>query len=189
MPADVDLVNRALLLVGAAPITALTESSLSARIATACFADVRDALQTEWEWNFNQFRSSTLTQEATTPSFGWSYRFALPNDPYCLRVLAMSEEDSYSWVVEARYLLTDYNAPKLRYLGRVTDIGVWSAGFKRAFPYHLAHAMAYPLTHSINVARDMTQLAQVETRQARAIDGLETAPTTLRSQTLTDVRY
>lgn len=187
MAADVDLANQALVHVGDAPITALDDASLRARVVNLSFWDVADDLMAEHPWNFNKFRSEVLATDFDTPNFEYAYRYALPTDPWALRVLRPDDDDRL-WKVEGRFLLSDSAPMSILYLGRVTDIGAWPPPFKTAFVYHLARRIAYPLTKSIQLARDMAELAQIETRRARSLNGLEGPPIITTSTVLTDVR-
>lgn len=189
MAADIDLANQALVHIGAAPITSLTENSLAARLVNLSFWDVADDLQYEHSWNFNKFRSAVLAANADAPPFDWTYRYALPTDPWCLRVLRTNEdEDGEKWSVEGRYIASDASSLRVFYLGRVTDIGAWSPAFKTAYVYHLAKRVAYPLTKSVNVARDMAEMAMVETRRARTLNGLESPSRAITSSLLVRAR-
>ena len=87
MASVVDLCNRALDLLGAANITALTENSKEARLCNGNFDDVRDAVLRSHPWNAAITRKA-LPSDSDTPAFGFSFQYSLPTDPFCLRVLS-----------------------------------------------------------------------------------------------------
>ena len=99
----VQIVNNALVRIGANSITALTENSEAARAANVIYEQVRDATIRDHVWNFAVKRVQ-LAQDTETPAFEYSYQYALPSD--CLRVLQMQEK-TMVYKIEGRKLLTD----------------------------------------------------------------------------------
>ena len=88
MATEVSICSNALRRLGDDPITSLTDDSERARLCNAFYEDARDACLRSHPWNFAITRAS-LTQLSDSPVYGYDYQFALPTDPYCLRVLAM----------------------------------------------------------------------------------------------------
>ena len=98
MATEVSICSNALRRLGDDPITSLTDDTERARLCNAFYADARDACLRSHPWNFAITRAS-LAQLSATPVYGFDYQFALPTDPFCLRVLAMEFED-YVFKVE-----------------------------------------------------------------------------------------
>jgi len=92
MATDVSICSNALRRLGDAPITSLTDDTERARLCNAFFPDARDTVLRAHPWNFAITRAS-LPQLSDTPAYGFNYMYALPTDPYCLRVLEMSYPD------------------------------------------------------------------------------------------------
>ena len=132
MATEVSICSNALRRLGDDPITSLTDDTERARLCNAFYADARDACLRSHPWNFAITRAS-LAQLSATPVYGFDYQFALPTDPFCLRVLAMEFED-YVFKVEnlstqGRVLLTDQETAKIIYIARVTDTTLFDSLF------------------------------------------------------------
>src|SRR3989337_923448 len=95
MASNVERVNQALMYLGDKLINSLTESSTPARAANTLFGPTRNAVLRSHPWNCAIARQ-TLPVLAAAPDFGWDYQFTLPTDPYCLRVLAINDDEDWA---------------------------------------------------------------------------------------------
>jgi|TARA_R100000455_G_C6269847_1_gene125537 hypothetical protein len=191
MATEVSICSNALRRLGDDPITSLTDDTERARLCNAFYADARDACLRSHPWNFAITRAS-LAQLSATPVYGFDYQFALPTDPFCLRVLAMEFED-YVFKVEnlstqGRVLLTDQETAKIIYIARVTDTTLFDSLFVDTLVAKLAADLAYPVTNSLKVQEQMYRLFQLKLSEARSIDGQEGFVDDLVSDTFTDFR-
>ncbi len=159
MAGQIDIVNAALMLVGAEKLTALTDASKSARLATAMFDIVRDEIfEIGIDWNFAIARSQ-LSQLSATPAFGYNYQYQLPSG--CLRVLACVDEGDreleFEWRrevyvsvsgtedVETDVIACDEDELYIKYLRRRTNCGCWPAYFTKLVYLNLALLLCEPL--------------------------------------------
>ena len=92
MATEVSICSNALRKLGDDPITSLTEDTERARLCNAFYESSRDSLLRSHPWNFAITRA-TLAKLSSTPAYGFAYQYALPTDPYCLRVLEMEYQD------------------------------------------------------------------------------------------------
>ena len=92
MATDVSICSNALRRLGDSPITSLTDDTERARLCNSFFTDARDTVLRTHPWNFSITRAS-LAQLSEAPAYGFSYMYALPTNPYCLRVLEMEYPD------------------------------------------------------------------------------------------------
>tara|TARA_Y100001937_G_scaffold128491_1_gene205406 strand:+ start:5923 stop:6501 length:579 start_codon:yes stop_codon:yes gene_type:complete len=191
MATEVSICSNALRRLGDDPITSLTDDTERARLCNAFYADARDSCLRSHPWNFAITRAS-LAQLSATPVYGFDYQFALPTDPFCLRVLSMEFED-YIFKVEnlstqGRVLLTDQETAKIIYIARVTDTTLFDSLFVDTLIAKLAADLAYPVTNSLKVQEQMYKLFQLKLSEARSIDGQEGFIDDLVSDTFTDFR-
>ena len=191
MATEVSICSNALRRLGDDPITSLTDDSERARLCNAFYEDARDACLRSHPWNFAITRAS-LTQLSDSPVYGYDYQYALPTNPYCLRVLAMEFED-YIFKVEnfstqGRVLLTDEETAKIIYIARITDTTLFDSLFVDTLITKLASDLAYPVTNSLKVQEQMYKLYQLKLSEARSIDGQEGFIDDLVSDTFTDFR-
>ena len=191
MATEVSICSNALRRLGDSPITTLSDNTERARLCNAFYGDARDAVLRSHPWNFAITRA-TLAQLSSTPAYGYSYQYALPTDPYCLRVLEMEYSD-YKFKIEnsateGRVLLTDESEAKILYIAKVTDPTKFDAMFTDTLTAKLAVDLAYPVTNSVQFQAQMQKLYQLKLSEARSIDGQEGFIDELVSNTFTDFR-
>ena len=99
------------------------------------------------------------------------------------------DDNKDPWDVEARWFVCNVSAASILYSGRVDDLSQWDPLFLTAFSYCLAAKLAYPITRSLNVRRDLMTIYGSELQRARTVNGLQAPPKVIRSTSLTtDVR-
>lgn len=188
---EVSIASSALRRIGDDPITSLSDDSERARLMNALYETTRDAVLRAHRWNCATARAS-LPALATAPAWEYERQFALPNNPYCLRVLTTEayDVDKTPFVIEGRNILTDAAAPlKIKFIARVTDPTQYDALLVEALIARLAAEAAYAITGSKSAAETQFQLYQLKVREAMAYDGLEGTPEELESNQLVDVRF
>lgn len=178
--------NRALQMLGAASILALTDSSREARQASTCYDACRRAELRAHVWNFS-LRRGVLAPSATPPAFGFKFAFPLPVD--CLRVPLPNDFD-LDWQIEGRAILTSStNSPwsaevpagtgptlALRYVADVTDASEFDATFCEMLSARMAEAMCEALTQSNQKLQNVRALYADALAVAYKSDGMENLP-------------
>jgi len=191
MATEVSICSNALRILGDDPITSLTDDTERARLCNALYEPSRDAVLRTHPWNFAITRA-TLAQLSTTPAYEYSYQYALPTDPYCLRVLSMEYQD-YIFKIEhlsdsGRVLLTNEGTAKILYIAKVTDTAQFDSLFVNTLTAKLALELSFPVTNSVTLQAQMQKLYQLKLSEARSVDGQEGFIDDLVSDTLTDFR-
>jgi len=143
-----------------------------------------------------------LAQETSSPAFGYTYQYALPTNPYCLRVLEFSngslsypQDNMFSntggpvYVIEGRKLLTDEGTARIKYIGRVTDPNEYDASLIEALAARLAMEIAYAVTGSTTVMQLAGALYDEKMKEARFVDATEGAPQKLEASDFIDARF
>jgi len=174
MASDVSICNRALRVLGVAPILALGEDSKAGSWAQETYADVRDGLLAEYPWNF-AIRRALLAAGGSAPLWGQSRAFPLPAD--CLRVLAVEGEPLTRvepYRIEGRAIATDAAPPLgIRYIARVTDPAQFSPLFVEALAARLAAEGAFHFTGSTSREEQLRQAYRELAANARRYDAQE----------------
>jgi hypothetical protein len=191
MATEVSICSNALRRLGDDPITSLTDDTERARLCNAFYQDSRDLVLRSHPWNFAITRAS-LAQLSDTPAYGYNYMYALPTDPYCLRVLEMEYAD-YIFKIEndatnGRVLVTDESAAKILYIARITNPTLFDSMFVETLTSKLAADLAYPITGSVQLQGQMEKMYRDKLSEARSVDGMEGFVDDLVSTTFTDFR-
>jgi hypothetical protein len=164
------IANQALSEIGKGLVTSLTEDSEPARIINAVFDDMLDEELAKAAWTFATFRAE-LAPLAEAPPFGWAYRFQLPANPYCLRVL--EEVNGADFRIEGRNILSDSGTLRIRFIGRVADLNLLSANFVRAFVFRMAAKLAIPLVGSGELRDRMNTEYVLAFANAESVDAMQ----------------
>ena len=191
MATEVSICSNALRRLGDDPITSLTDDTERARLCNAFYQDSRDLVLRSHPWNFAITRAS-LAQLSDTPAYGYNYMYALPTDPYCLRVLEMEYAD-YIFKIEndatnGRVLVTDESAAKILYIARITNPTLFDSMFVETLTSKLAADLAYPITGSVQLQGQMEKMYRDKLSEARSVDGMEGFVDDFVSTTFTDFR-
>lgn len=128
---EIGLCNSALLQLSQTSILSFEDGT---QVSDACreeFPKARDTVLEAHPWNFATF-TATLTRIADPPAWGYTFQYALPTEPYCLRVLNMQYNRPFeigAYVHQGdptRCLMTDEGVANVRYVGRVQDLSRWN---------------------------------------------------------------
>jgi hypothetical protein len=198
MPSVVDICNEAMDLLGAATITSLTENSKEARLCNRKFDTVRDAVLRAHPWNCAIARAE-LAADSTAPAFGFSYKYPLPTDPYCLRVLSFwnsnvnnelaAYDSNVMFKIEGRNVLSNEGTCNIIYISRVTDTEQFDTLLSTAVAHRLAADTAYAITGSNSVSQQMFALYESRLKEAKGVDSMEGYPEQPVADYFIDIRY
>ena len=201
MASTVDIANYALNLLGASNISSFSENSKAARVDIQFYEGTRDAVFRSHPWNCLIVRAE-LAQDSTAPNFGYTYQYALPADPFCLRVLEFSNgslsypQDNMTnnsggpvFAIEGRKLVTDEGTAKIKYIAKITDPQQYDPSLIQALSARLASNIAYAITGSNSVVQTMFAKYEAEVKEARFNDATESATQRLEASDLIESRF
>lgn len=200
MAADVDIANSALALLGIPGIAALTDSAPK---AIACNRKYPLSLAAELRahrWSFAMTRV-VLPQDATAPTFGFSYAFTLPADlvrvDYVGNHFAGGSMTDYrtaseaDYQIEGRKILTGAGSQSgslvqlsstgsaslnLRYVRLTTDTGSFDPLFVEALACRLARDLVTLLTESNVKAQTLMAMYRERIDEAVRVNAIEKSP-------------
>lgn len=151
----IDVVNLALVLVGAKTLTGLTDASKAARLSNSLWElSSRGIMELPENWKFLTARAEL--SQTDTPAFGeYDYQYPLPTK--CLRVIAVVDEDGddteYKYrrevyvgsSTETDVILTNQSECFILYIRERIDVGRWPGWFARLVALDLAIVLCEPL--------------------------------------------
>lgn len=149
---QVQVVNLALTALGQDRVISIDDDVEIARVIRSIWDLTLDCVLADHPWKFAVLRT-TLPSIASAPAFGWSLQYALPEA--CLRLVQVGDDWVFytgefpSFELESGKILTDLAAPlRVRYVQRVTNVGLWPPLFARAVAMRLAADACEKLTNS-----------------------------------------
>lgn len=138
---DVDIVSQALVLIGEAPISSLTEGTAGV-VASSLYETTKDTLLQKHRWRFATAKAS-LSRLTATPLNEWTYGFQLPtNLRLILRVYPHTPYEMYE-----DKIYSNSNTLQIDYLIDPGE-GDYPAYFVKALTYRLASEMALGIANN-----------------------------------------
>ncbi|MCB1531733.1 MAG: hypothetical protein KDJ35_02575 [Alphaproteobacteria bacterium] len=184
---DVALASRALIRIGAAPITSFDDGTVQSEIAGALYTPVRDALLSAYAWSFATGQVA-LSQLETDPVADYNYAFQLPTD--FLRAMSAGtggKGRGLNYRIFRGALHTDVEAVILTYIFQPEE-EEFPPYFNQALIARLAAEYTIPVTENTSRAEAMFRLAEGEYERARQIDAQQDTPGKIEDFTLIKAR-
>lgn len=171
MPSWVQICNQALYRLGEPPLTLLTDNAKSAIACNNCYEQARDEVLEENDWYAARVRAA-LSADATAPSWGWSYRYALPTNPYCLKVLQVENDIEYA--VEGRYLMCgEASGINILYTGRIVDPTGIPPLLAKAISWRLALILCRAIVQSSSMQEALMQEYKIILQDAKQQNAMQ----------------
>lgn len=162
--------NRALTFLGANRISSLDDDTVEARLCKEHYEDTLSDLLRSHPWKFAIARAS-LGLISTTPTYEWDYQYQLPSD--CLRVIGMEGHETDDWTVEGNYLLTNATEAKIKYIKKITTVGLFDPSFTTVLALDIAILISYSITTSQGIRNDLIELRKEKIKEARTYSAQE----------------
>ncbi len=184
---DIALSSRALIKLGAAPISSFNDGTAQSEIAGALFAPVRDTLLSSYNWSFATGQIE-LTQLSESPIADFNYSYALPND-FIKAISAGSNGKGRgtNYRIARGALHSNADNIMLTYIFRPAE-EEFPAYFDSALISKLSAEFCIPITESTSRAEAFYRMAEQEFAKARQIDAQQDTPTGIEEFILTDIR-
>lgn len=184
---DISLVSRALIRIGAAPITSFSDGTAESEIANALYAPVRDALLSAYGWSFATGQSQ-LSRLDTDPVADYHYAFQLPSD--FLRALSAgsgARGRGLRFRISRGALHTNSESVILTYIFRPSE-EEFPPYFDSALIAKLSAEFTIPVTENTSRSEAAYKMAELEYERAKQIDAQQDSPNRIESFPLVDVR-
>jgi len=182
MTSQVDIANRALIVIGADRITSFSDNTLEAKTVNQAYDGVKQFVLKSYPWNCATKRA-TCALLADTPVSEYSYKFRLPND--CLRVIRAYPEgkgSDYNWSVEGRDILSDQATLSVKYVSSDVSESLLDAHVISVIVYRLALEIAYSISASNTSLANIEAMYNGTLDEARTTDALESTSKQLTSE-------
>lgn len=184
---DIQLASRALVRIGARPITAFDDATAEAEVAAALYSSTRDALLSDYAWSFATAQAE-LTQLADPPMADFGYAYALPSD--LLRVLSAGTRGrgrGVAYRIIGTALQADANPVLLTYIFRPVE-AAFPPFFDQALIARLAAEFCVPITENTSRSELHLRLAEEEFKRAKLTDSQQDTPLAIDGFTLIQAR-
>ena len=187
----IDICARALIMIGAQPISSFSDGSTEALVASNIYDDVVEASLTRHRWRFatTQQQLSLLT---STPTGRYDYAYQVPTSPAVLQIITLTVNDyviPYSRYQNYIYL-NGYGANNeviMDYIYKV-DEQYFPPHFRLALEYELAALFAGSVARDNGLIEQFKTLSERQFLIARNIDSTETTSKVLDTNRFINAR-
>jgi len=187
----IDICARALIMIGAQPISSFSDGSTEALVASNIYDDVVEASLTRHRWRFatTQQQLSLLTN---TPTGRYDYAYQMPTSPAVLQIITLTVNDyviPYSRYQNYIYLngYGSSNEVIMDYIYKV-DEAYFPAHFKLALEYELASIFAGSVARDSSMIEQFKTLSERQFLVAKNIDSAETTSKVLDTNRFINLR-
>lgn len=184
MVSEVGICNRALIMIHADTITALSDEGVEGVACNILYPQVRDEVLRAHFWNF-AVAQVQLQQDTETPLFDFSYQYTLPAD--YIRIFRL-ENDRQRYKVKGRKIHTNASSVKIEYIKKETDTTLYDPLFVAAVATRLASILAYPIAGSESRSATLLEEYRDILKEAKRRDGQEGTPEDLSADLWVDSR-
>lgn len=174
---DIDIVSRALVMIGEQAISSFSQGSTPANIADAIYEDLVQERLTSFPWRF-AMKKDTLNRLVTAPLNQYDAAYQIPAD--CLAIQTVRINDSvieYTTFEDEVYCNASINdTVTMDYIYRVTEEN-WPPYFVVAVELYLAAFFATALAEKPDLGRIYDERANFAIQRAQTRDSQTTGTT------------
>lgn len=184
---DIALCSRALIRLGAQPITSFDDGTAESEIAGALYSVVRDALLSAYGWSFAVGQAG-LSQLESAPLADYQYAYQLPSD--FLRAMsagAGGRGRGLNYRITRNVLHTNADDVTLTYIFRPEE-EEFPPYFDSVLIAKLSAEFCIPVTENTSRAETMARMADIEFQRARQIDAQQDSPVAIEDFSLISAR-
>ena len=167
----IDICSRALILIGAEPITSFEDGNTEALVAVNMYEDIARAslVNTRWRFATNQ---AVLNRLSDAPTGRYEKAYQLPSNMLMLHAVTVQDmpieyqtygNKVYSDTSDNDTLVADYTFR--------AEENTWPSYFTIAVVYSLSIVFATSIARNSNLAGIMADQAQITMAKARNLDG------------------
>ena len=185
-----EVINRALIKIGANTIASPDEASEQARKALLIFETVAQNELRRQAWSFAKKRATLAPLAVPTGGDDFENSFNLPGD--CLRLITLNGSwvftaireannglDPY-YAIEGRTLQANDSAAKIVYVSDVSgSVGLWDAAFVEAFACRLAIELVQSIVKNMTLKQSLKQDYVEALKEAKRTNAIELPPQSL----------
>lgn len=188
MASVVDICNQGLDKLGQSPIVSLTppNPNKASSICNRMWPIARDRTLRAHPWNFAVTRDITAPS-TDTPSWGFTYKHALPSD--FLRLLEIRDLRKEEYQLEGRHILTNESALYIRYIKRVTNPNEYDALFIDCVAARLTFEMCEAFNQNNTKKSAAWEEYDAALSEAKMIDAVENPQGSYEEDDWISVRY
>ena len=173
----IDIASRALIMIGANPISSFTDGSTEALVVNNIYEEIVEASLTRHKWRFATGQKQ-LSLLSAAPTGRYEYAYQIPASPLCLQIIAVTSNDHaipFSRYEDKIYL-DGYGSNSTVIMDYVfrQDEDQFPPHFRLALEYKLASIFAGSIARDSGMVREFDALGERQLLIAKNTDSQET---------------
>ena len=173
----IDIASRALIMIGANPISSFTDGSTEALVVNNIYEEIVEATLTRHKWRFATGQKQ-LSLLSAAPTGRYEYAYQIPASPLSLQIIAVTSNDHaipYSRYEDKIYL-DGYGSNSTVIMDYVfrQDEDQFPPHFRLALEYKLASIFAGSIARDSGMVREFDELGERQLLIAKNTDSQET---------------
>lgn len=167
---DIAICTRALVLIGAEPITSFEDGTTESIAASTLYEDAARTALTSTRWRFAT-NQATLNRLSDAPTGNWDAAYQLPSGLLLVNSVTVND-DPIRYDIYGSKVFCDATASETLicdYTFRADEAN-WPPYFTMAVAYRLASIFAVPVARDTNLSNALGQQAELYMARARAAD-------------------
>jgi len=147
-----ELINKALTLIGATPITSIDDSTNNARVINRVYDSSLRSILSECCWNFATRRKLLVTSSETLDWYdtGLTIIYQKPSD--CIRIFGTNDADA-TWKEEGDLIMSDTTGLGIKYVYYLDTTSKFPSSFSEALVDRLASDVAFMVLNNKTIAQ------------------------------------
>ena len=162
---DLDVANRALILLGVETVGSLADNSKAARVMAMLLPETKKVVLNEFPWTFTM-RIAPLSQSSSTPPVGYARTFNYPAQALNVQRVYDSYYELADYRVLGNIIAANIESGAVEYMAYVDDVNIWPHSIIECLVTHLASDAAMALNGSPQFAIALLQKYTILSRGA-----------------------
>jgi hypothetical protein len=167
--AEVQIMNSALIKIGAERIISPNDDNNRAKLCKEQYPKVRDALLRAHPWKFATGRAQ-LAALSPKPDYFWNFDYVFQLPASCLRVLETNLSIYDEWDVEGKYLACNSSSIQIKFIQKVIDVSYFDDNFCEVLAWALADDICFAITQNAAKGKDVRDSYEKALAPARSFN-------------------
>lgn len=164
---DIDVAQKACVLVGIDPITSFSDQSTEAIVLNTVYEDLVEAEISDFPWRFSM-QEQAIDRLATEPESTWESAYQIPIDILVVHTVKVNDSPiRYDRFGDNIYCNANEDDVVILQGQVRTDESLWPPYFRMGMIYRVASMLAAGVREDAGLANAMSQQAEVWIRKAK----------------------
>jgi len=173
---DTSVCSLALSKIGHSTIFDIGGSQPDEVLSKLLFYPTRDEVLRRHNWNCAIARRALASLDEEIPGVSYTYKYQLPVDPHCLRVIEIIGYPRADYLIEGDTLLTNISSCNIRFIQCLVNPADWDSMLLWAIVARLAWRLTFRITAAKDLRKDLLIDYMQVIQDAIDIDQVEKGP-------------